>query len=288
MALKVIMMRHSIDKKKSELEQLRALDAEFITREAELEAAINEAETEEQEQAVTEMVEQFDAEKQAHEDSKAALAGEIEKLESDLSEIEKESPEPGTPPAQQEERKGEIIMDTRKKFFGMDMQQRDAFFAQSDVKDFLSQSRLCRIINREIQAFDNFRHKHRRFQHVNLVVDIGIVPEQAHFSKFVRLRRNAPAPRVLLYYQGARPRVNRLGRFDIQHRYRQCDNYAPGNPVPVGKAHREDIPQRKHFLAVIFHVIVYFLCHYYLGFNLIFRSAELSPAKHNHSVFLSP
>ena len=78
MALKVIMLRHSIEKKKAELEQLRARDAEFITREAELEAAINEAETEEQEQAVTEMVEKFDAEKQAHEASKTALAGEIE------------------------------------------------------------------------------------------------------------------------------------------------------------------------------------------------------------------
>ena len=41
MALKVIMLRHSIEKKKAELEQLRARDAEFTTREAELEAAIN-------------------------------------------------------------------------------------------------------------------------------------------------------------------------------------------------------------------------------------------------------
>lgn len=141
MALKVIMLRHSIEKKKAELEQLRARDAEFITREAELEAAINEAETEEQEQAVAEMVEQFDTEKQAHEASKTALAGEIEGLEADLSEIEKDSPEPGTPPAQQEERKGEINMDTRKKFFGMDMQQRDAFLARTDVKDFLAHVR---------------------------------------------------------------------------------------------------------------------------------------------------
>lgn len=154
MALKVIMLRHSIEKKKAELEQLRARDAEFITREAELEAAINEAETEAQEQAVSEMVEQFDTEKQAHEASKTALAGEIEGLEADLSEIEKDSPEPGTSPAQQEERNGEIYMDTRKKFFGMEMQQRDAFLARPDVKDFLSRLRSFKGTKRAVTGAD--------------------------------------------------------------------------------------------------------------------------------------
>lgn len=154
MALKVIMLRHSIEKKKAELEQLRTRDAEFATREAELEAAINEAETEEQEQAVTEMVEKFDAEKQAHEASKTALTEEIEGLEADLSEIEKETPNPGTSPAQQEERKGEINMDTRKKFFGMDMQQRDAFLARTDVKDFLSRLRSFKGAKRAVTGAD--------------------------------------------------------------------------------------------------------------------------------------
>ena len=154
MALKVIMLRHSIEKKKAELENLRAKDTEFTAREAELETAINEAETEEQEQAVTEMVEKFDAEKQAHEDSKKALSEEIEGLEADLSEIEKDPPEPSTPPAQQEERKGEINMDTRKKFFGMDMQQRDAFLTRTDVKDFLSRLRSFKGTKRAVTGAD--------------------------------------------------------------------------------------------------------------------------------------
>ena len=45
MALKTIMLRRSIEKKQTELETLRQKDAEFSTREAELETAINEAET---------------------------------------------------------------------------------------------------------------------------------------------------------------------------------------------------------------------------------------------------
>lgn len=153
MALKVMMLRHSIEKKKAELEQLRAKDAEFTAREAELEAAITEAQTEEQEQAVTEMVEQFDTDKQAHEQAKAALAGEIEGLEADLEEIERNAPSEGDP-AQQEERKGEIIMDTRKNFFGMDMQQRDAFLARTDVKEFLTRLRAFKEQKRAVTGAD--------------------------------------------------------------------------------------------------------------------------------------
>lgn len=153
MALKVIMLRHSIEKKKVELEQLRAKETEFAARETELEAAIAETQTEEQEQAVTEMVEQFDADKQAHEQAEAVLAREIEGLEADLEEIERNAHGEGDP-AQQEERKGEITMDTRKKFFGMDMQQRDAFLQRQDVKEFLTRLRAFKEQKRAVTGAD--------------------------------------------------------------------------------------------------------------------------------------
>ena len=63
MAIKTMMLRRSIEKKKEELEQLRAKDADFSVRESELETAISEAETEEQETAVAEEVDKYDAEK---------------------------------------------------------------------------------------------------------------------------------------------------------------------------------------------------------------------------------
>ena len=63
MALKAMMLRRSIENKKAQLEELRAKDAEFETREAEIEAAINEAASEEEETAVNEAVEKFDADK---------------------------------------------------------------------------------------------------------------------------------------------------------------------------------------------------------------------------------
>mgnify|MGYP004540776241 FL=1 len=59
MALKAIMLRHGIERKKQQLEELRKKDADFDTREAELEAAIKEANTEEEQAAVGEAVEKF-------------------------------------------------------------------------------------------------------------------------------------------------------------------------------------------------------------------------------------
>lgn len=163
MALKVIMLRHSIEKKKAELEQLRARDAEFTTREAELEAAINEAETEEQEQAVTEMVEKFDAEKQAHEAGKKALSEEIEGLEADLSEIEKDVPEPETPdtsPAKQKERNGITMNKTeirtlpmaQRAFDSLPMPQRTAIVERSEVKEFLTRLRSMKGQTRDVSG----------------------------------------------------------------------------------------------------------------------------------------
>ena len=55
--LKAIMLQRSIEKKRNELEELRAKDETFATREAEIEEAIQEAQTAEEEQAVSEEVE---------------------------------------------------------------------------------------------------------------------------------------------------------------------------------------------------------------------------------------
>ena len=57
--LKALMLRRSIDAKKAELAALEEKDAEFVTREAALETAINEVEpgNAEQEAAVTAEIE---------------------------------------------------------------------------------------------------------------------------------------------------------------------------------------------------------------------------------------
>ena len=60
MALRAIMLRHRIDEANRELEQLRGKDADFQTREAELEAAIAEAKTEEESSALDAAIDAFE------------------------------------------------------------------------------------------------------------------------------------------------------------------------------------------------------------------------------------
>lgn len=149
--LKAIMLQRSIEKKRNELEELRAKDEAFTTREAEIEEAIQEAQTAEEEQAVSEEVEKYDAEKQAHEDAKAALSQEIEGLENDLAALEEQKPEPQrSAPKFENERMNKSMTTTvniralpmsRRAFDSLPMETRQEMLAQNDVKEFLTQLR---------------------------------------------------------------------------------------------------------------------------------------------------
>lgn len=149
--LKAIMLRRSIDAKKAELAQLEARDADFATREAELEQAIDEVEpgNAEQEAAVNAEIEAFDTERAAHDQRKQTLTGEIGQLESDLEELERSAPKP---PAKTEKTKmrGECTMETinirslprsQRAFDALSPERRSAILAQDDIKTFLAQLR---------------------------------------------------------------------------------------------------------------------------------------------------
>ena len=142
MALKTLLLRSRLDKAKRELEGLREKDADFEKREAELEAAVEEmtAETpEEDRKQVEEQVEAFETEKGEHTEAKGKLESEIAKIEEEIAAEERKS---GAAP-KDEERGIENMMRNRSKFFGMTIQERDAFFAREDVKDFLGKVRTC-------------------------------------------------------------------------------------------------------------------------------------------------
>ncbi len=147
MALKTIMLRHSIERKKQQLEELRNKDAGFDTREAELETAIKEANTEEEQAAVGEAVEKFDTEKQAHENEKQTLSAEIAGLEKDLAEAEKSEPDlraAGHDNHNERSNHMETKINIRalpmsmRAMDAMPMEQRTAMLQREDVKAFLS------------------------------------------------------------------------------------------------------------------------------------------------------
>lgn len=151
MALRTLMLKKSLDDKRAAFEKLTARSEELEKREKDLEAAIEEVTTQEERDAVSEEIEKFDADKADFEAEKKKLEDEIRGLEEELDSLEKAKevkPEPEKAP---EERKGNKHMETRK-FFRMNTQERDAFFAREDVQHFLGEVRSC---IREKRALSN-------------------------------------------------------------------------------------------------------------------------------------
>ena len=144
MALKVLMLKKKIDDSNKALEALRAKDADFSRREAEIEASIAEAETEEERSAVDEAISGFEAEKAEHEEAKASLERTVSDLEAELAEAEAAQATPA-PVADNTNRKDEKTMSisTRSNFYGMTREAQTEMFARDDVKAYLAEVRSC-------------------------------------------------------------------------------------------------------------------------------------------------
>lgn len=162
MALKTIMLRREIEQKKEALETLRAKESEFQTREADLETAINEAETDEQRDAVAEAVEAFDTEKAEYDEAVGSLTREIEELEGQLAEEERKIPE-FKAPEKKEKNERSYEMNTinirslpmnKRAFDALPMEQRNSILAQEDVKSFLNELRSYKGQSRAISGGD--------------------------------------------------------------------------------------------------------------------------------------
>lgn len=140
--LKALLLRNKIDSKKAELAELRTNAAELEKREKELESDINEAKTEEEKAVVEKAVNQFEQDKAENEKSISELEAEIADMEKELDAVEQKQQTPQTEGnADDETRKGNVKMKTRLKFFGMNAQERDAFFANDSVKNWLERVR---------------------------------------------------------------------------------------------------------------------------------------------------
>ena len=164
MALKTILLRREIERKELELAALREKDDSFQTREAELEAAIAEVETDEQRDAMNAEIETFENERSAHAEAVYALNTQIEELRGQIeAEEAKVPPVPETRAAQPAETEKErkitmqninirsLPMNTRA-FDAYPMEQRKAICEQPDVKDFLGHLRSCRGQTRGISG----------------------------------------------------------------------------------------------------------------------------------------
>lgn len=155
MPLRNLVLAKSIKEKRGELEALQAKAAEFQTRENDLLASIDAAQTKEEREAVETAVTDFDAEQAAHEQAKTALSGEIKALEDELSALEKR-PMPA-PAAAGAENKNERMVPTMQNlasirtlptnvraFDTLPQAQQQTLVNDSDVKAFLANVRALR------------------------------------------------------------------------------------------------------------------------------------------------
>ena len=163
MALKQIMLSRKIEQKKEELRSLMEKDSTFQTREAELEQAIAEAVTEEEQKAVEEEVNAFDSEKTAHEEAKDALKNEISGLEEELAAYEVDPPAPERHDNKEKKvRTSRMKVDvnirslpmSKRAFDALGMEMRESIIQRDDVKTFLANLRSMKGVNRAVQGGD--------------------------------------------------------------------------------------------------------------------------------------
>lgn len=147
--LKVIMLRKKLSEVTKKLTEAREKAKELATREKELEAAIEEAQTDEEKEAVAQEVEQYEKDKEENDESVRTLEKEVSDTESELAELESKQRQ-AEPVPEARMRGVETVKTTRKKFFGMTVQERDAFFARDDVHAFLERVRTLGTQNRAI------------------------------------------------------------------------------------------------------------------------------------------
>ena len=235
MALRAIMLKAKIDKKREELKKLKEKDTEFATREAELETAIGEAQTEEEQQVVSGQVETFETEKKEHDEKKENLEKEIEDLENDLKKEEQQPEEP----VRAREPKGEKrTMENRRKFFGMNAQERTAFFANENVKNFLQRVRELGFEKRAVKGAD--------LTIPTEVLDL-IRENIMDYSKLVRrVRLRTVSGKARQTVMGTVPEAvwtemcAKLNEIDFGFTQTEVDGYKVGGVIYICKATLED------------------------------------------------
>ena len=156
MALKQILLRKKLETLTAQMrsaEESRGALIErrnaLMLREEELEKAVAEVTEEtaaEEQEALDEETAKWEADEEAlakeegeNAETTRQLQEQIDALQAELNELDSRSQMAAQTP-EKEERKVEKTMNTRK-FFGMNMQERDAFFAREDVKKFLGNVR---------------------------------------------------------------------------------------------------------------------------------------------------
>lgn len=165
MALKVLLLNQQRKRLQKSLDELRAKTPDFDRRCAELEKAVGEAETEEDQTAVGELVTEYEQERSTHDGEITRLEGEIADLTRQIR--EEEAKQPAAPPAAPAadpnhpttappvERKDDNTMpNTRGRFLGLTRGQFEELVKRDEVSKWLSDVRAIAKQTRSVSNAD--------------------------------------------------------------------------------------------------------------------------------------
>lgn len=155
MALKVLLLRKKLTDQQAALRTLEQAAEGFAVREAELAADIEAAQTDEERSVVEDAVSSFETERDNNAAEQETVRAAISALEAEIRAAEDavKQARQGAPTG--EKRKDVNNMETnetRTSFFGMTIQQRDAFLAREDVSGFLTRIREMRGQTRAVSG----------------------------------------------------------------------------------------------------------------------------------------
>ena len=238
MALRALMLSKKLSEKKKALDAVREKIAGFEAREAELEQAIEEAETDEERAAVEEAVTAFETEKAEAEQSEADLDAEVRELEAELDSIEtKEEPEERTAVPVIEKREKETMI-MNKRFRDMTHEERTAFVERDEMQQFLGE---VRSAIKEKRALTNVGY---------LIPDVflGLIKESIDdYSKlYNRVYKPTIGGAARLVIEGTAPEAvwteacANLNELDLSFSKVEIDGYKVGGYFKVCNATLED------------------------------------------------
>ncbi|WHY76232.1 phage major capsid protein [Neobacillus sp. WH10] len=140
MALRQIMLAKKIEQRKSSLADLLIQEEGFVTRSAELEAAIEEAKTDEEIAAVEESINNLDAEKADLEQKKSKLEGDIADLEGELEQLNSKEPQK----QKRSNEKGEV--EGMNRFQVRELLKTGEYYKRSEVVEFYDKFKNLRAV----------------------------------------------------------------------------------------------------------------------------------------------
>ena len=246
--LKVLMLKKKRDDVQKQLDELRAKAEAFATREAELEADIAEASTDEGKAAVEEAITAFENEKAENEKETQRLSDIIEQFDNEIAETENKAnePAPAASAAATRARKELPIMEklaitstrAKKLFGGMTIEQRTAMFEREDVKQFMNEIRACIAEKRALSNVGLTIPK------VYLGMIRETIEQYSKLYKHVYVRPLKGEGRMTI--MGSLPEAvwtetcANLNEMDLGFNDVEVDGYKVGGYIPVCNANLED------------------------------------------------